>query len=288
MRHSSYIGLRDRSSGVAACNLSWNKRHSRPLDSGNFWACIDHQVIRRSAADEILQHTPGGGRPMKVGELPDRISDPRTLTERSEAGGCFLISNALASDVLTLIGEQATSLLDRRGVAYRSDVIQWTSAIMADLKETRLNGSPALDEFVRQIDWSSDHWLAERARSPHAHLCETCTSSSPYPIICCCDCTASGQLRSEPDRGDCRRLRIALTIAPFGAGSLGPAVGSHRQSRFPPRSFWIHRPRPANSCLATTSNRYRSRTVETVEAIDRPPAWSPATSSSSISVSRTP
>jgi 1-deoxypentalenic acid 11beta-hydroxylase len=195
----------------------------------------------------------------------DLLDDAEALAGRYEQDGCLLVRGALDPAALAAVVDEATSVLERCGVADRRCGLRWTGAPVPLLDDTGINDIPALDDLVHQIDGGSDPLrpVADRVCG-HAmriwrglHLFAA-VPDDPSHV------TAPHQDNFAVNTtGDYRRLWIALTEIPFGDGGLGLAIGSHHQGRLPRRDLpeFTDRAAPGQSTSPQPATGVDPRTV---------------------------
>jgi 1-deoxypentalenic acid 11beta-hydroxylase len=179
---------------------------------------------------------------MEISELRpanDLLDDPRALAARYEQDGCLLVRGALDPTALAPIANQATSVLERCGVAHRWDGLRWTGAAVPHLDDTGINDIPALDDLVTQIDQGCDPLrpVADRVCGHRMHIWRALHIFAAIPDDPSHVTPPHQDNFAVTTTGDYRRLWIALTEIHFGDGGLGLAAGSHHHGRLPRRDL---------------------------------------------------
>lgn len=175
---------------------------------------------------------------MKLSELlpaNDLLGDDRALAARFDQEGCLLVRGAFHPPTLADVVDQATSALERYGLAQRRDGIRWTGAVVPHLDKTGINDIPVLKDLLNQIEDGSDFFrpVADRICGHPMHIWRALHIFAAVPDDPS-HVTPPHQDNFEVTAtGDYRRLWIALTEIPFGDGGLGLALGSHRHGQLP-------------------------------------------------------
>jgi hypothetical protein len=163
------------------------------------------------------------------------LDEPRALAARYREEGCLLIREAIDPRALSEIADQAASVLERWGVADRSDGMRWTGAPISPVDATELQSVPALLE------------LGDRAGAAYEALAAVAAQAFACPMQIWPGARLLLGLPGDPSRatpphqdsravdwiGDYRRFWIALGEIPFGDGGLALATGSHLYRRLP-------------------------------------------------------
>ncbi|HEY5318797.1 MAG TPA: phytanoyl-CoA dioxygenase family protein [Solirubrobacteraceae bacterium] len=163
------------------------------------------------------------------------LDDRAALAARHQQEGCLFLRGAIDPGALADLADQAAALLERWGVARRSDGVRATGAPLPPVDTAELQSLPGLAALADQMAAGTDPIAPVAAR---AFGCPTALWPGARLHVA---------LPGDPERatpphqdsgaldwiGDYRRLWIALGEIPFGDGGLALAAGSHRYRRLP-------------------------------------------------------